>query len=134
MVTILVYNMLMKNYLDIFLQILSIIGYSGDRIAHTNEFLALCSDKAITVFLDSLPEREREKVRIDILSQPQTLENITITLSKNIYPEEYQRIFADQAIGALKQYLLDVVPVLSKSQVNNLRLYLASLGKSFEDL
>ena len=107
-------------------EILSIIGYEGNKDIFAEKFVNLILDQALLSALDGLSPKEKAEVKFE-MNTVHDREAATSILIRFISVENYVSAVKKTTMRLLKDYLANVIPTLYPQQKAALQLYLARL-------
>ncbi len=90
----------MKEFLE---KLLTIIGYNDDKDAFISDFIAVCAQKTLFDYLNTLSEEEGK-----LVTQEMLLAN-----------DEYAKLFQKNLTEQLESYLEEMMPILSDEQLES---------------
>lgn len=107
----------------IFLNILDIIGYQGDKQTYINDLVALCVQKAFYQALNNLPEQTRTAL-IDKFSSAQSKEAVEKIFFESINGGDYLHALEIATRQVVGDYIHTVQANLTPEQSERLTKYL----------
>lgn len=118
------------KYIDphqIISEILTIIGYEGDKNTFATRFVGLILDQALLSSVDGLPDGEKDEVKEKMKSEKDR-DAATAILTRYISVKTYVAAVEKTTLRLLNDYLSTVFPTLYLRQKIALQAYLARLG------
>ena len=111
----------------IIFNILSIIGYKGDKDLFSKRFVRLILDQALLSVVDGLPADIKIRMKSE-MTGVQDLEQAATVLTRYMNIQKYTSAVRKTTNRLLKDYLSTVIPKLNPQQKNRLDAYLRRLG------
>ncbi len=104
-------------------KVLDIISYEDNKEAFIDEFLELVQARTFSSIAGNLPQEKQDELKQEIDS-PRMQQIIKDIASTTEYKAQANNVFTQM----FDEYIEDILPTLTKEQVKNLDLYLASLA------
>jgi uncharacterized membrane protein YheB (UPF0754 family) len=112
---------------QLFETVLTITDYpEKDRQRLNNEMLSLAAQSAILLYIEELPEEERNEIKE--LLEKKNQEEIEKRCQSYFTEESYKKFFAQEADRILGEYINDIVSELTEEQTKKLEEFLKSLS------
>ena len=111
---------------QIIFEILSIIGYKGDKDKFAKKFVNLILDQALLSALDGLSPKEKAEVKFE-MNAAHGKDAATSILMRIISVEKYVSAVKKTTMRLLKDYLSTIIPTLYPHQKAALDVYLSGL-------
>lgn len=113
-------------FTDIFLKILAIINYTGDREKALARFLGVSRSKAFLSIADELPTDEQEKIK-ETMSSAKKPEQVEELIKRHYDLRTYKENLKQTLEQEVLDYLAFIAPTLRIEQRENInRLFFAS--------
>ena len=121
------------DFKNILLEVLNIIDYKDDKEKFTNEMLQLAHDEAIVALLEKLPLCKKEELKKSF-SRALTPEEAKDIIEHYTTFEEYKKSLQKTSDKLFQDYILTILPTLSKDQKQKLEDSLVSVKEKLEKI
>ncbi len=110
---------------NFFFQVLSIVGYKGDKIEFTKKFYDLCILQLLVNLIQTKSKEEQEMLKKDISNK--SIISMTQVLQRHFTQYQIHSGVVEVIILLLKDYSDSIQPALSPMQSHTLEMYIEKI-------
>src|SRR5947209_1050047 len=100
---------------DIILQVLTLIGFEGNKEAYAHKFLQTCEQQALFDLLESLSEEKQAELKQKLAGEKDQ-EKAKDILSQYVTSDEYREALKQASQTMFIEFIQTITPTLSSSQ------------------
>ena len=109
-----------NNLKDTILKILEAVEYADDKEAFVKEFEELVNIQAVESLINSLPQDQKEALKIEGSANKDNSEKVSEILKSRFNEEQMQKSLEETTKSAVMEWMKTIEPTLSDQQKQNL--------------